>query len=148
MKSNYTKAKGFNIKKKNEIYERIKSAIASDPSVSKKLDESIDLSSVLVTETKKLKDITEECVVIQKKSVDLGSIFDGLPISSLYNLCERERGKELSQASFKDLIKYHELRKQGSKIFDKKEELTAKVKVSQIELLQAQIDALIKNIDT
>jgi hypothetical protein len=85
--------------------------------------------------------------VIQKKTVDIGSIFDGLPINTLYNLCERESGKELSQASFKDLVKYHELKKKGIKLFDKKEELTAKVKLSKIELLQAQIDALIKNID-
>ncbi len=118
MKSNYTKR--LVIKKKNEIYERIKDAIASDPDVSKKLDESVDLSSVLATETKKLKDITEECVNIQKKTVDMNSIFDGLPINSLYSLCEKESGKESSQASFKDLVKFHDLKKKGSKIFDKK----------------------------
>jgi hypothetical protein len=148
MKLNYIETTtGDTIKNNNKIYEKIKDAMASDPSVVKKLNESVDLSSILVTETKKLKDISEECVVIQKKTIDMNSIFDGLPINSLYNLCERESGKETGQASFKDLVKYQALKKESLKISDKKEELAAKAKVSKIELLQAQIDVLIKNID-
>ena len=127
MKSNYIKTKKPSIKKKkNKIYESIKESIDSDPNVSKKLNESIISHADLAAETKKLTDITEECAVIQKKKVDMGSIFDGLPINSLYNLCERESGKELSQASFKDLTKYHKLRKSGQKIFDKQEQLATK----------------------
>ena len=119
-----------------------------DPTFSKKYDRSLDLSQVLEHKTNRLKEITRLCTEIQLKKASnniksADDLLDDLTISSLRDLCEYANGTGLSKATFKDMVQYRKLKKEGEDIVETKEGLISEVKISQIELIQAQIDVLL-----
>jgi len=136
------------LKKASDLYAKIKAVVTSDPEVIKKTEEAASLSKDLNEFTTKLAHITSQCEELQKKTIhNLEQVFEGLPIESLRDLHERSNGLKSSRATFKDMVKYNELRKSGNKIIENKSVVVSKAKIYQIENVQAQIEALLKQID-
>ena len=136
-------------KQAKDLYTQIKAVIASDPEVIKKTEEAAVLSKDLHDYTSKLEDITKECEDLKKKTFNsIEQVFESLPIESLRDLHERSNGLKTSKASFKDMLKYNELRKNGNKIIENKSNVISKAKVYQIETVQAQIEALLRQIES
>jgi hypothetical protein len=83
--------------------------------------------------------LEESSKIEQKQILDLNDL-SIRSLHDLYNVSNESSDK----ATFKDIIRYNELKKNAAAILDEQEILIANAKASKIELLQAQIEDLLK----
>lgn len=104
---------------------------------------------VLSDKANKLNKISDSCAEIQiKKTANnvqtIDDLLDSMPIENIRDLSEFTNGRGYSKAKFKDLLEYNKLKKEGEEIVEIKQLLLSRVRMNHIELLQAQIDVLLK----
>jgi hypothetical protein len=128
----------------NERYRELCEKIGQDPEVLSKFHATRKMADDLKRSTDTILDLRRRRDEIMTRKI-LGDPFQGLPIETLEDLYQMQKDGYTSKPSFKDLIRANELKKQGDSIIESQYLLATEAKVSQIDLIMAQIEALLKD---
>jgi len=130
----------------NKRYRELCDKIEHDPDVADKFYATQKIVGELRQSTETVIKLREGYEKIMTRHVQ-GDPFQGLPIENLEDLYQMEHDGYVSKPSFNDLVKANGLKKQGQDIIEQKFSLKTDAKVSQIDLVLAQIDVILKESD-
>jgi len=130
----------------NKRYRELCAKIEEDPSVTDGVFAAQKLSGELKQTTDTILKLRSDYDTIMNRRVH-GDPFQGLPIETLEDLCQMERDGYVHKPSFNDLIKANRIKKQGQDIIEQNFSLATEAKLSQIDLVLAQINVILKESD-
>ncbi len=128
-------------RKVNQRYNELCGKIENNPDVLSKLNHVNVLTSKLSEKSKEVNSIKKEYDEIVENSS--GDLINLLSIETLNDSFNLERDGYLSKITFKDIIRAGSLRKTGMSIAENNMSLVTESKLSQIELVLAQINVIL-----
>ena len=129
----------------NKRHRELMELIEDDDNVIKRVEESAAFLKEAEKNSKKLSDISNKCKVILSKPISSqDKLMEGLPIESLDDSFEVSKNGRPNKPQFRDLLALSKLKAEGDKANEVQDQYLIEAKISQMNLLQAQIEALLK----
>lgn len=135
--------------KADKLYQELTQQMESEAIISQKMKEMREVKEKLEKHQSNLKNVSEQCDRYEKKVKspnirDSYSLIDALNIETLRESCEMELGKKSDKVKFKDVSEFVQLCKEEAKIKEETQKYSSQDKISEIEVLQAKIEFLLK----
>ena len=136
--------KGWKTRRVNARYKEILKQIELDKPLQNVILENQEILIDLRVSTNQLLRYKQDYNEIMDRIDAAGNVIENLTISSLKDSIEYENSGRPSKGIFKDLLQAEKIKKAGMAIADEKTNLLSESKIAQINILQANIEALLR----
>jgi hypothetical protein len=139
--------KGWRTRRIKAKYNDILKLVDNDEELKECLNKHSNLFHELKQSTQDVYEMKNKYTMLLDKVARAGNIMDNLPIESVTDLIEFERGGRPSKGRFGDVIEAGSIKRLGMKIAESKQYLVNDAKMAELDIVEANINAVIKAID-
>lgn len=134
-------------RKVKKRYSKIHLSLWGEPGVKEKVKDITRLVSITKDNKKKADEIQLESQKVIKNSPPIQVLLEDLSIGSLQDIYDMETKGSVQRTDFFDLIRVNKKRQEVLKIVENNDKVLSKIRETQIEVLQLQIEKLIETIE-